>query len=211
MEWWCRYWKEKEKEERKKKEQQTINQQRRAQCIVLSVEYEKQMMEWSKTAGNKKMELLYKATRDGFSGQDFRNKCDSQGETWTIVEDVKGNVFGGYTSVSWKGGNGHVGDSSAYLFTLVNPHGIPPTQYKQKDQSHSLYDVKDYPPIFGGGHDLFIRPNSNQNNQSETNFPYSYEGKGNTTFTGAYNFQSKEIEVWGSMDTGWKKIKIKRK
>ena len=60
--------------------------------------YQKQLLEWSVLC-NKKMVLLYKATRDGFSAQDFRNKCDNQGETWTIVEDVKGNVFGGYTSV----------------------------------------------------------------------------------------------------------------
>ena len=64
------------KEERRNKEEEQRQEQ-----------YRKQLVVWSGTAGSKKM-VLYKATRDGFSAQDFRDKCNNQGETWTIVEDV---------------------------------------------------------------------------------------------------------------------------
>ena len=179
-----------------------IFQEETLKAETVGYRYQKQLLEWSgSVATEKRIVLLYKATRDGFSAQDFHKKCNNQGETWTIVEEDKGNVFGGYASVSWKGVDGFVGDSSAYVFTLVNPHGIPPIQYKSKNQSKSLHDHNDYLPVFGSG-DLLIHPNSNQNYQSYTRFPINYEdttGKGNTTFTGAFSFQSKEIEVWGSI------------
>ena len=47
------------------------------------------------------MVLLFKASRDGFTGWHFHLKCDNKGQTWTVIQDVKG--FGGYTSVSWRG------------------------------------------------------------------------------------------------------------
>ena len=62
------------------------------------------MLKWSGTCGNKQM-VLYKATRDGFTHKDFQLKCYGKGEVWVIISDVKGNVFGGYTSRGWKGRN----------------------------------------------------------------------------------------------------------
>ena len=160
--------------------------------------YQKQLLEWSGTPGNKQMVLLYKATRDGFTDEDFQLKCYGKGETWVIIEDVKGNVFGGYTSIGWTGINPWVRDPAAYVYTLVNPHGIPPTKYNPKENSKCISD-------FGNirfGYDLYIAENSNSNNDSFTNFPVDYidtTGKGRTTFTGDLHFQSKEIEVWGTI------------
>jgi hypothetical protein len=39
-------------------------------------------------------------------------------------------LFGGYTSTSWKNTNETIWDNdpSAFLFTLINPHEIPPTK-----------------------------------------------------------------------------------
>ena len=161
--------------------------------------YQKQLLEWSGTAGNKQMVLLYKATRDGFTDKDFQLKCKGKGEVWVISEDVKGNVFGGYTSIGWTGRNPWVRDPASYVYTLVNPHGIPPTKYNPKKENSLC--ISDFGNIYFG-YDLYIAENSNSNNDSFTNFPVDYKdttGKGITTFTGDHYFRIKEIEVWGTI------------
>ena len=120
--------------------------------------YQKQLLEWSGTAGNKQMVVLYKATRDGFTDKDFQLKCKGKGEAWAIISDVKGNVFGGYTSIGWEGRNKWVEDPASYVYTLVNPHGIPPTKYNPKENSKC---IRDYGNI-GFGSDLIIAENSKQ-------------------------------------------------
>ena len=160
--------------------------------------YQKQLLEWSGTPGNKQMVLFYKATRDGFTLKDFQLKCYGKGKAWVIISDVKGNVFGGYTSIGWKGSYARVEDPASYVYTLVNPHGIPPTKYNPQENSLC---IRDYGNIHFG-RDLYIVENSNSNNESYTNFPSYYidtTGKGNTTFTGDLYFQIKEIEVWGTI------------
>ena len=180
-----------EEVERREQEKQTPEEKRQENN-------KKQLLKWSGTAGNKQMVLLYKATRDGFTYKDFQLKCKGKGDVWVIISDVKGNVFGGYTSIGWKGIFTRVRDPAAYVYTLVNPHGIPPTKYNPKENSECIID--------GGnisfGSDLFIADNSNSNNNSFTNFPRHYidtTGKGETTFTGDSHFQIKEIEVWGTI------------
>ena len=179
-----------EKKRREEEEKQTPEQKRQENN-------KKQLLKWSGTAGNKQMVLLYKATRDGFTAQDFQLKCYGKGEVWVIISDVKGNVFGGYTSIGWKGSNKWVEDPASYVYTLVNPHGIPPTKYNPKNSKC----IRDFGNI-GFGVDLSIAENSNSNNKSYTDFPSDYRdttGKGDTTFTGDFNFQIKEIEVWGTI------------
>jgi hypothetical protein len=65
-------------------------------------------------------------------------------------------------------------------------------------------------PIFGGGHDIFVADQSNANTNSYTNFGHTYALDNLTLFnswnqsikstflTGAYNFQTFEIEVYAS-------------
>ena len=167
--------------------------------------YKKQMLEWSRSseAKDKNIKLLYKATRDGWKCLDFRTRCDNQGETWTVIEDVNSNVFGGYTSFSWGSDQGWLYDSSAYIFTIKNPYSIPPTKYTLSDDEYSrtrsIYD-REFHPTFGSGPDIHIGDDSNHNRDSYTYFPSSYDdttGKESKTFTGDTYFKSNEIEVWG--------------
>ena len=60
-------------------------------------EYLEKLYEWS---GYKNMELLYRGTRDGTSANIFHNKCDNQGPTICLCKNEKGNIFGGYSSIS---------------------------------------------------------------------------------------------------------------
>ena len=61
------------------------------------------MEEW--LDGLCKWRLCYRATRDGWSAQEFHACCDDKGPTVTLVK-VGDNIFGGYTDQSWGGKNG---------------------------------------------------------------------------------------------------------
>ncbi|CAF1288674.1 unnamed protein product [Rotaria sp. Silwood1] len=146
-------------------------------------------------------ELIYKASRDGFNSNTFHSRCNKKGPTITIIQSNKNYIFGGYTSIPWKSDGSYKSDSTAFLFTLTNPHNIPPTKYLI-DSAHvgnAVYHNSDYGPTFGSGHDIYVANGSNGNNQSHTKFPSGYldtTGKGNNTFTGEKQFTVSDIEVF---------------
>jgi hypothetical protein len=166
--------------------------------VLLSREQQKQLCAWLNKK-KQKWKLLYRATRDGFRSSDFHRLCDGKGPTFTIIKSREGHLFGGYTAVSWHCNNCYTDDQKAFIFTLSNPHGIPPTRYR-KQNSNAVYGSSSYGPTFGSGHDLYICDNSNSSTNSYSNFPASYAdttGKGNVTFTGRYNgWNTAEIEVF---------------
>lgn len=172
---------------------------------LLSHEHQVKLNEFYGKQGQKWM-LVYKATRDGFSSADFHRCCNNQGPTMTIIQSVEGGyLFGGCTSVSWKSLQTYVPDNSnPFLFTLTNPHGIPPTKYSVKLRNHSIYDHANYGPTFGAGHDLYVSSACQTNKNSSSNFPHSYNDttkRGAVTFTGDRNFQIKDIEVYRAAQT----------
>ncbi|UJR21877.1 hypothetical protein I4U23_024950 [Adineta vaga] len=154
--------------------------------------YGKETQKWS---------LLYKATRDGFSSVAFHKYCDHRGPTMTIIQSKPGGyLFGGYTSVSWRSNKGYIEDNyDPFLFTLTNPHGIPPTKYPVLESNYAIYNRKDFGPTFGCGHDLHICDDSKSSGGSYCYFPWSYSDRtqrGTETFTGSKFFQANDIEVY---------------
>ena len=61
-------------------------------------EFFEKLYEWIEY---KNMELIYRGTRDGIGSDIFHNKCDNQGPTIVLCKNEKGNIFGGYSSISW--------------------------------------------------------------------------------------------------------------
>jgi len=156
------------------------------------------LAEW---LGKKPTALLYSATRDGFEAQQFHDKCDNKGPTLVVVKSSQGYLFGGYAAQPWNSNYGYLNAPGPFIFTLTNPHMIPPTKYsiKSSDSGNHMYGSPDCGPAFGGGHDICISNQSNANTSSYTNFPYTYQDtteKGNNTFTGQKNFQTADIEVF---------------
>jgi hypothetical protein len=143
--------------------------------------------------------LLYKASRDGWQGNNFHSRCDNKGETVTVIK-VNNNIFGGYLGVSWTTiSNAYIQCSRASLFTLVNLHGIAPTRFKVSNPNGAGYVHENYGPTFGDGHDLHIASGANGNTSSYSNLPNGYQDttdKGNSLFAGTRNFAVTEIEVF---------------
>ncbi len=160
-----------------------------------SDEFINKIYEWT---GCKSMELLYRGTRDGMSGNIFHNKCNNKGPTISLIKSDKGYIFGGYASIDWQGGNyTYRSAPESFIFTLTNKYEIAPTKFPNSDSKYSIEDHSSFGPVFGGGNDIGIRFPS----EFYTKFPHSYKdilGKGNSIFKGDNddpNFNLKEIEV----------------
>eukprot|EP01048_Picozoa_sp_COSAG05_P019622 COSAG05_NODE_3122_length_2308_cov_1.486646_1_plen_138_part_10 len=78
-----------------------------------------------------KFELLYRASEDGWEATKFHECCDNKGATVVLVKTSRGHIFGGYADASWRGfGERNISPSpgGAFLFTLRNATGMPPTK-----------------------------------------------------------------------------------
>lgn len=162
--------------------------------------------------------LIYKASRynllrklrlmiirDGFAAEEFHRHCDNKGPTLTIIKEKDGgHLFGGFISGSWEAPSTAVykKNSSAFIFTLSNPHNIPPTRYFPKDNRESFGCRKGWGPNF---FDVRVEANANSNAYSFSCFPCHYTdttGKGrDTLFLPAVKgehacFSVAEIEVY---------------
>lgn len=160
-----------------------------------------QKIKLSEWLGPKTLTLAYKASLDGFSHDSFHAKCDNKGPTLTIIKSSEGYIFGGFTSASWDCSWTYKPDITSFLFTLTNPHNLPPTQYFPKDEENgenAIYCSYTHCTSFGGG-DVFVFSDSHLHNDSYSNFPFRFRdstGLGNNTFTGEFYFTTSDVEVY---------------
>jgi hypothetical protein len=168
--------------------------------------------------------LLWRGTRDGFGPREFHRRCDGHANTLTVIRDVGGNVFGGFTPVPWesRAWNGEDRDRDnraksddslkSFLFTLINPQKSPPAKFRlktgRKGKAIQCWDC--WGPCFGAvaheewGYpgDLAIADNCNakKTNNNTYGFGNTYENpapvKGKSAFTAQYTFTVQEIEVF---------------
>ena len=78
------------------------------------------ILKWICPNNERRVKLLYKATPEENTRDDFHRKCDNKGATVTIIETTKGRRFGGYTSLNWDSSSGWKNDKEAFLFSLDN-------------------------------------------------------------------------------------------
>ena len=152
------------------------------------------------------MELLYRGTRDGTSANKFHNKCDNQGPTICLCKNEKGNIFGGYSSISWTSAGGcYKSGNGCFLFTLTNIYGTEPIKFPNLNQNNSVYHDSFYGPVFGSAYNLQICGDYLKDMDSYALIGVSYNdyqdvlGKGHSVFSGDINtesFKLKELEVF---------------
>ena len=159
-------------------------------------EFVNKLYEWT---GYKQMELLYRGTRDGSGSNIFHNKCDNQGPTICLIKNDKGNIFGGYSSISWTSDNGKFKNANdCFLFTLTNIHETTPTKYPNANMNNSVFHHSKYGPTFGNGFDLHICDNYFNFNNSNSYLGNAYPDilkKGRSVFTGDTNNNNEKIII----------------
>jgi hypothetical protein len=162
--------------------------------------------------------LLWRGSRDGFGARNFHERCDGNVNTLVLIWDTGGNVFGGFTPLKWEGGKwiqkqhkeGPVAkcDDSleSFLFTLKNPHGIPPTKFRLKAEKkkEAIYCRSSWGPRFGVTDGIYIcnRCNEKASNSASLGDAYANDTglDGKTVFAGSEIFQVREIEVFEIKD-----------
>ena len=165
--------------------------------ILLNEEEKEMVCGWilkaMKSEGKKvKMNLLYKATRDGDSHNSFHGKCNGKGYTLTLIKNTRGYRCGAFITQSWQSSNNNIKDPNAFLFSLEYKE-----YYPSYDGTNAIYDHSSYLPTFGSTSDLYIASGCLNNNSSQSNFPYYYCGTRARGLTGgSYNFRVKEVEVY---------------
>jgi hypothetical protein len=145
--------------------------------------------------------LLWRGTRDGFASERFHRRCDGHPNTLTIVRDTCQNIFGGFTPVPWENDGGGKADDSRYsfLFTIKNPHNVPPRKFRLRDDT-AVFAIVCRPhwgPVFSGVK-IVSDCNTKDNDAGGLGNTYANDtGLDGTTFlTGKPNFRVVEIEVF---------------
>ncbi|CDW89072.1 UNKNOWN [Stylonychia lemnae] len=146
--------------------------------------------------------LIYKASRDGYTASSFHQKCDNQGPTISFILSEPGQVFGGYTSISWTSPGAYIEDAAAFIFNLTKNSLHNQYQNFEKGVIHNHTNLM----IFGRGHDIFINNNCNYDNAYNTcDLGGTYmppqglkfrDSQAQEYLAGTYCFKVIEIEVY---------------
>jgi hypothetical protein len=149
--------------------------------------------------------LLWRGTRDGFGAKAFHDRCDRHANTVTVIEDTRGNIFGGFTPLAWESRfvRRCLSDETkqSFLFTAKNPHGIAmqrlPLIGSRKDFAVTVSSRTG--PWFGEG-DLVICDHCDTEPSHTRGLGCTYENaaqiKDPLLFSGSDVFVVKEIEVF---------------
>eukprot|EP00347_Sterkiella_histriomuscorum_P001574 403371507 len=154
---------------------------------------------------NLKFDLLFKGTTDGFSASKFHELCDSKWPTVSFILSENGQVFGGYTSLSWASPPNEYDkilvDSTAFLFNL-NKRSI----HKQlRNQIRAICHDKNCLCVFGHDGDIEIKDDCDKGYYSYSNLGSIYELNNGIKFesiearsylAGQFGFKVLEIEVY---------------
>lgn len=72
-----------------------------ADSLILNKTLAKKLIKLCEFTQTSDWELIYRASRDGFSADDFHFKCDNVIKTLTLIQTQENFIFGGYTEQSW--------------------------------------------------------------------------------------------------------------
>jgi hypothetical protein len=169
--------------------------------------------------GTKRLELCYRASRDGWTAADFHRLCDGKGPTLVLArEEVAGYIFGGYTAVAWSSVSGTHFDEHAFLFSILSPRSLGSRSVGLRDflsVTSSIEPVKmpskggdRYPavrhqassgPTFGISHDLALLCGDRQPRSGSSRIGDAYAppaGQTPTFLVGSRDFKLSELEVF---------------
>ena len=111
-------------------------------------------------------QLLYRATRDGDSYDNFHSKCNDAPNISLIKLD-NGRIIGGYTTIPWKSeNNSYISDKEAFIFSVDSKEKY--NLKKELNGNNAIYhDISSYCCCYGYcGDDLAVKEKFLNNNIS---------------------------------------------
>ena len=153
------------------------------------------ILKWICPNNERRVKLLYKATPEENTRDDFHRKCDNKGATVTIIETTKGRRFGGYTSLSWDSSSEWKNDKEAFLFSLDNDK-----KYDVIQDAEKVYSNTGYGQWFGNGGNIglayeknyFIGNDTHQENFGDKCYSTTVENE----LSGGKTFNISKMEVY---------------
>jgi hypothetical protein len=144
---------------------------------------------------NIKLNLLFKASKDGFNSKIFKQKCHKKPFTLVVALTSFDKLIGGFTPLSWDEDDfTYVNDFSkrTFLFSLTNNQ-----KYDLKNPGYAICNGINIGPVFGGGSDFEIVDESNKrfNNFSGIGHSFDYNGTPEE-FYGGNKYFIKDYEVY---------------
>ena len=177
--------------------------------FILNINHEKHLISLCEFSDQQRWKLLYRATRDGFSAENFHSKCDGKSNTLTVIRTKLGYVFGGFTTKPWSIIGKYANDPDAFIFSLINRQGIP-QKFDCKFPEYAIYCKNKCGPSFGGGHDIYLCDNSNTIESSYSNLYYSYKSdeqnlvyntpEAKSFLAGSDKFLTTEVEIFQKIE-----------
>jgi hypothetical protein len=151
----------------------------------------------------RRLELCYRASRDGWSAAEFHRLCDGKGATLVLAkEEGKGYIFGGCTTVSWGAYNRDVEDQQAFLFSIRNPASVGPIKipWRTNNLYSAVYHDSNSGPMFGKHGDLTLlgrkKPQFGTSKLGRAYAPPEDLPQPPAFLAGAYSFKLSELEVF---------------
>ena len=150
-----------------------------------------------------KLNLIYKATRDGDTPKIFHQKVDGKKNTVTVILTDKGYRCGGFITKEWNiSGEFNKNDVNSFLFSLDRREN-----YLVNLDEYTNFNDINYGPSFGKGFDLIIGENADHFLKSDRNYSKFPNSSGDNSYivnnenkgllTGGYeNFLISEIETY---------------
>lgn len=114
----------------------------------------------------KGLSLLYRGSMDGFSAENFHNKCDNKGKTLTVIKSDSGNVFGGYTDIPWDSPSSSKKikkNGNSFVFSLRDDNSIVKLQNMGNEEV--VHDKKRHVCF---RYAIYVKNNCNKNSKSST-------------------------------------------
>lgn len=153
------------------------------------------------------LKLLYDSALHGDAPQNFHSHCDNHAPTLVVVQ-AGSDYFGGFTDRKWTSNRtffkpAYTGPQTpvSFLFTLRNPHNLPPTRYDCAVRDRQTASDSACGPDFGFDRtshgDLVIQPKGKKTSFSDLGLSYrDTTGLGAQTFTGAREFIATAYQVY---------------
>ena len=138
-------------------------------------------------------ELLIRGSKDGFTSNDFHNKCDNKNFTMAFIETTDGRRFGGFTEEVWDQSGWKKGPRS-FIFSLDNKEIYYLREGKNAIHCYTKGDSNFLG--FGEGHDFKLYDNCDKNYICYDSSGNSFNTNGkNYALAGKYNYCVKDYEV----------------
>jgi hypothetical protein len=175
-----------------------------SQSKILNSSSLKKLLKRCKFSSSTKLQLLYRASEDGFTAKVFHNKCDEFERVLVIIKSDFNHVFGGYTSKGWRPSKpGYTHDVDAFLYSHINQDGSP-CVIKCSMPEYAIFYDPNTGPVFGAGMDLMLANNCNESWENSGRLGYSYKHpfysdnseEAKSFLAGSHHFKAEEVEVF---------------